>query len=112
MADRTVLDEIAAERRVFPQDGLWEAANAAEAWLVRGGYSVGRGQRGAPRGILRGDFDIQKWRNLRPHERKALDGVMTGDGRHGPIVVTLYGPDAASEIERLDRAAQETPDAG
>lgn len=81
MADQTVLDEIAGERRTFADPGEWTASTAAEKWLRNGGYSVGRRQRGEPRGVLRGDWDIQKWRNLRKREREALDGVMTGDSR-------------------------------
>jgi hypothetical protein len=53
-------------------------------------------QRGAPRGILRGDAVIAKWRNLSHAERVALDGLMTGDMRHGPVTVTLHDDVAAA----------------
>lgn len=76
-------------RITFRRAGEWAAEYDAEAWLAINGYSVGRGQRGARRGILYGDFDIQKWRNLRPADIAALDGWMSGDGRLGPVTVTL-----------------------
>lgn len=74
---------------VFRERGDFAAKDAAEAWCAANGMSVGRMERDKPRGILIGDFDIQKWHNLRPHERLELDGQMTGDMRNGPVFVTL-----------------------
>jgi hypothetical protein len=73
----------------FVEVGDFCAMYAAEAWCRDHGISVGRNQRGAPRGLLIGDFDIQKWRNLRPEERTALHGRMTGNMRDGPVVISL-----------------------
>jgi hypothetical protein len=73
----------------FGQAGDFAAYRAAEAWLAGFGYSVGRMQRGAPCGILRGDYDIQKWRNLSNAERRALDGTLSGNFRNGPVLVQL-----------------------
>jgi hypothetical protein len=75
---------------IFDQPGDFVACRAAERWCAENGYSVGRMERGAPRGLLRGDYDIQKWRNLRKAERDALAGTMSGDMRNGPVVVTLW----------------------
>jgi hypothetical protein len=75
--------------KVFDEPGDFRANEAAERWLDENGYSVGRMQGSAPRGILRGDFDIQKWRNLSDAERDALHGTMTGDFRDGPITVRI-----------------------
>jgi hypothetical protein len=72
-------------RKTSPWTFRWffvdmHAARAeAERCLVEFGFSVGRRQRGSPSGILLGDFDIQKWRNLRPHERAALHGTLQCD---------------------------------
>lgn len=52
-------------------------------WLGARGFSVGRMQRDDPRGILRGDYDIQKWRNLDGEHRRRLDGVLFATG--GPM---------------------------
>lgn len=84
----------------FDVPGDFEATRAAERWLAERDYSVGHAQRGAPRGILHGDFDIQKWRNLRRHEREALDGLVLGDTRNGPVIVRLTAlPSLTTETE-------------
>ena len=74
----------------FLQTEDFAASRAAEAWCAEHGYSVGRMQHSDPRGILKGDYDIAKWRNLNARERKALDGHMVGDMRHGPVTVTIF----------------------
>lgn len=76
--------------KTFHEQGDFAAADAAEAWLHENGYSVGSSQRGAPRGIMRGDVLIAKYRNLTPRERAALDGQMTGDMRSGPVVIEIF----------------------
>jgi hypothetical protein len=56
-----------------------------------------------------GDFDIQKWRNLRPDDRDSLDGHMC---RHGPsgsaTSVTIHSADhiPAKAINQVACAAQ------
>jgi len=80
--------------KTFDQQGDFAAARAAENWLHEGGYSVGSSERGAPRGIMRGDVLIAKWRNLSRRERATLDGQMTGDMRNGPVTVELFHPGA------------------
>lgn len=77
-------------QELFNQPGEFEAMRAAEAWCAERGISVGRMERGKPRGLLYGDFDIAKWHNMRKHEIEALDGRMTGDMRHGPVIVEVY----------------------
>lgn len=68
----------------FPSD------QAAEDALSRAGCSLGRQQRDAPRGILYGDFDIQKWKNLSTDDRAALHGVYRRlQYAPGPVEVTL-----------------------
>lgn len=67
------------------------ACHAAEKWCADNGYSVGRMQGPSPRGLLRGNYDIQKWRNLRSDERAALHGVMVGSMRTGPVTVRIFG---------------------
>ena len=88
MSFPTVADT-GVETIAFTNTGDFEACHKAEAWCAERGISVGRMQRGAPRGLMRGDCDIQKWRNLRGFERGQLDGVMTGNMRSGPVLVTV-----------------------
>ncbi|MGB3644602.1 MAG: hypothetical protein WBA15_08995 [Mesorhizobium sp.] len=79
-----------AIRLTFSDPGDFVAESRAVAQLEECGFSVGRRQRGAPRGILFGCYDIQKWRNLNEGHRAALHGIMTGDMRHGPVVVEIF----------------------
>jgi hypothetical protein len=73
-------------------DGLedFDALHKAQTWLRENGYSYGSLQRDGPVGILKGDFDIQKWRNLSARDKKELDGVLTGSKRSGPVTVEIY----------------------
>lgn len=87
-ATRTSLSE-RAPIKVFDQPGEFAACRAAEEWLACRGFSVGRMQGRDPRGILFGDYDIQKWRSLNSGQRIALDATMTGSMRNGPITVQI-----------------------
>lgn len=81
----------------FSDTGAFIAESRAVALLEDHGFSVGHMQAHAPRGILFGLYDIQKWRNLNSAERAALHGVMTGSMRNGPITVEILdsAPDEA-----------------
>lgn len=79
-----------AFQRTFAQDDDFAATRAAEAFLSSRGFSVGRMQARSPTGILFGNYDIQKWRNLRAADRDALHGLMLGAGRAGPVTVYIY----------------------
>lgn len=74
----------------FTEEGDFEAMYAAEVYLRTKGFSVGANCRGEPRGILKGDHWIEKWRNLDDAERQSMDGIMTGDMRRGPVTVEIY----------------------
>lgn len=93
---------------VFDQPGDFEACRAAERWCSERGISVGEMQGPAPRGLLVGDFWIAKWRNLNNAEKRALNGRMTGDMRHGPVTITLdadeHGNPVGKQRERVLRA--------
>lgn len=75
--------------RAFTEQGDFAALDAAEAFCGKVGLSVGRMQRGDPRGLLFGDFDIAKWRNLSAADRASLHGEMIG-GRLGPVAIRLF----------------------
>ena len=84
----------------FPQIGEFRACCLAEEWCEERGISVGRMQGGDPRGLMRGDFDIQKWRNLNDNERAALHGKMTGNMREGPVIIEMF--DEPETVERKE----------
>lgn len=76
----------------FPNSGpAWSGLRAATTWLDAKGYSSGRMQRDSPIGILDGEYDIQKWRNMSDAERELLDGTITFEGgaRDGTAIVNL-----------------------
>lgn len=75
--------------KVFDSPGEWKAFEDAVCWLKEAGFSVGRMQRGSPIGVLFGEYDIQKWRNLSKTDRANLDGKIIGYCREGPVTVRL-----------------------
>lgn len=86
----------------FTQTGEFEAYRAAQEWLNAGGFSWGQGQRGAPCGILFGDFIIAKWKNLTLAERRECHGELTGDHRQGPVTIVIFADAPPAAV----RAAQ------
>ena len=81
----------------FTDDGDFAAAHRAVSWLEECGFSIGKMQGRAPRGILFGLYDIQKWRNLSEADRAELHGILYGDMRNGPVTVKIFdtAPDDA-----------------
>jgi hypothetical protein len=47
-----------------------------EKHLEKNGYSVGKMQADAPRGVQKGKYIIEKWRNLDSNDRKGLDAIL------------------------------------
>lgn len=80
---------MSAVKIVFEQAGDFLAMYAAEDWCRLNGVSYGSAERGSPRGLLRGDFNISKWRNLSLQDRADLHGRMTGDMRNGPVMIEM-----------------------
>ena len=82
--------------KIFKGNGEdFSATHEAEAWCRENGYSIGTMQNYAPRGILKGAYDIAKWRNLSSKEIAALDGEARGNPREGPITVEIYDREPA-----------------
>jgi hypothetical protein len=75
--------------KTFTGAGTFDAYHAACAWLEKNGYSHGPTSIDGPVAIFKGDCDVSKWRNLNAKERKAVDGLLDGDTRNGPITVRL-----------------------
>jgi hypothetical protein len=88
MAANTI-GKVSVMRKTFDQQGAFEAMRAAEKWCDENGISYGRSQADAPTGLLRGNFDISKWRNMSKAEIAALDGTMTGNLRDGPVIIQI-----------------------
>ena len=57
-------------KKVFDKTGDFAAFQEAENYLKENGYSWGSMQRDDPIGIMKGDYDIAKWRNLSAKEKK------------------------------------------
>jgi len=73
----------------FDGSGDFIALDAAHAWCREHGISYGSLQRDDPVGLMVGNYEIAKWRNLSSAERKRLDGTLTGDKRNGPVFIRL-----------------------
>lgn len=73
----------------FNQTGDFSAYTAAKAWCDERGISYGSTQRDAPVGLMYGDYEISKWRNMTAAEIAQLDGRITGDKRNGPVTITI-----------------------
>jgi hypothetical protein len=73
----------------FSQKGTFKALRAAEDWLRARGFSWGSSQVDGPQAIWHGDCAISKWRNLSAAEKRECHAVMEGDGREGPMRITL-----------------------
>jgi hypothetical protein len=93
----------------FNNAGTFAANYAAEDFARSCGFSVGSMQRGAPRGILYGDYLISKWRNMSRKEILALHGVMEGDFREGPVTIRLYDHAPAEAVAKFDEMAKAQP---
>jgi hypothetical protein len=88
-------------RRTFETKGDFEAFNQANAFLRAHGFSHGPGSIELPQGVMFGAYFIAKWPSITAADRDALDGLMSGDGRNGPITVEIYStapPDALAAI--------------
>jgi hypothetical protein len=82
-------------KKIFDRPGgNFEPCLDAERWCEERGIAIGDMERGQPRGLLLGVFDVAKWHNLSVPERRELDGTMTGDMRHGPVVIELEGDES------------------
>lgn len=77
-------------------------AARAEKLLADHGFSFGRMQAYEPRGILFGDFDIQKWRNLSRGDREQLDGLLSGrHAHHDNISIEILNSAPLQAVQKL-----------
>ena len=90
--------------------GDFAAVRRAEQLLQAHGFSVGVTQRGSSRGIMFGDYIIQKWRNLNVAERAALHGILDGD-RSSDAVIEIWDPAPLEAVRALADALEGQPNA-
>lgn len=77
-------------KMTFNDTGTFKAWYACQNWLDKNGYSYGATSCRAPGvGVIKGDYCIAKMHNLTKDEIQQLDGMVTGDFRDGPVVLTL-----------------------
>lgn len=88
--------------------GDFVAARRAVHLLHDHGFSVGVMQRGSFRGILFGDYVIQKWRNLDVAARRALHGTLEGD-RSSDAVMEIWDPAPLEAVRALADALEGQP---
>ncbi len=89
-------------------EGDFAAVRRAEALLKQHGFSVGTTQRGSSRGVMFGDYDIQKWRNLSVEERRALHGILDGD-RSSHAQIEIWDPAPLEAVAALANALEGQP---
>ena len=68
----------------------FEAFGKAEDWCKENKISMGSMQRSDPIALMRGEWNISKWRNISATERKSLDGTLTGEKRSGPVTIQMF----------------------
>lgn len=88
--------------------GDFAAVRRAEQLLQAHGFSVGVTQRGSSRGIMFGDYIIQKWRNLNVAERAALHGILDGD-RSSHAQIEIWDPAPLEAVRALADALEGQP---
>ena len=67
----------------------FSAIYEAEAFVKDHELTAGSGQRGFPTALFRNADYVSKWSGLTAAERAAVDGVIVGEFRHGPVFVCL-----------------------
>ncbi len=87
--------------------GDFVAVRRAEKLLTDHGFSVGTMQKPEPRGILFGDYDIQKWRNLSREDREALHGLMSGN-RDSQVSIEIHDTAPLDAVRKLADALDGT----
>lgn len=73
---------VAADKFTEEDADRFACENNAEKYLESKGYAVGRMQSGSPRGLMKGNYDIMKWRNLDRDDKQRLDGILVSYDTH------------------------------
>jgi hypothetical protein len=75
--------------KTFDDKGDFVAYNKACEWCHNNGISCGSMQCNEPVGLMRGDYDISKWRNSSKEDRALLEGTIIGNKRSGPVAISV-----------------------
>lgn len=85
----------------------FQSEEQAQKALEDVGFSLGALQRDDPRGVMFGDIEISKWRNLSQKEKDILHGVYQRAYRGGPVEITMRSGGAPGDALRaLEDAAE------
>ena len=84
-----------SEEIKFTQEGTFEAYRTAVHWLEEKGFDVGSMSSPLPTAVMYGDYDNYdlpwKMKNFTASQKKQVHGLISGNFREGPVLVTLYG---------------------
>lgn len=85
-------DELKVDLTIeFKREGTFQSFYAAQSWLGEHGYSYGSMCSPQPIGVLKGDWNIAKWKNLTAKEKRELDGIMISDNwREGSVKIKIF----------------------
>src|SRR3546814_18749727 len=70
--------------------GTFASYNRMVREIGAAGFAIGASQVGSPVGLMFGHYIVSKWRNLNQQKRAELHGIVEGDRRTGPLLVTIY----------------------
>jgi hypothetical protein len=84
----------------FFKEGAFGSYYEATGWCIENGYSYGSMCGPLPIALLKGDYNIAKWKNLTSRERQEVDGIMTGDFISGEVTIIIYEPLPHSQTDR------------
>jgi len=90
-ADQLVI--VAADEFIKDPDSSFDSEYLAEKFLEEKGYSVGRMQAGSPRGFMKGNYDIMKWRNLDRNDKAGLDGILVSYSKDRTVAYFFKMPE-------------------
>lgn len=102
---RGIANEEVVNVMQFNGESTFEAIDMATKWLHKNGYSYGSMQRNEFIGVKKGDYHIEKWRNLQEVDRSFCDGVIvSNDFREGTVYVFIFGKE---EVANDDPESEE-----
>src|SRR3546814_5739015 len=85
--------------------GTFAAYNRMVREIGAAGFAIGASQVGSPVGLMFGHYIVSKWRNLNQQQRAELHGIVEGDRRTGPLLVTIYD-DAPREARSEEHTSE------
>jgi len=81
---------VALAEKVDKGETDFQAFYDARKYLKDEGYSVGNMERDSPIGFKKGNYKIEKWRNLDDSDKDELDGILYSDNWRSGDVYIIY----------------------